>query len=1251
MYFEYFPYQSKSVDFYLIGILLLFGIGFAVRGVYNIRVVIRSVRKSPKALFGNTPLVAKAESGFALVIALGLMAFMLLLMMGLTAFIRVETQSASINRQQLEARQNALLGAMIAVGELQRTTGPDQRVTATAGIYDTQVETETVSGVNQPHWVGVWNANPGVAWLNDRYNSSDSYYNYAARRDGSDGRFIGWLVSGSQNNRNDVDFPATFHANESAELVGMDFDEMDPLQIRNRVRVEKVDIQGANGAAGGSYAFWVGDESAKARVDTFSENPGVADSLARRSRFMVNQRSGIEVIQPALDNPFADFSGMDTSFERAIFFDEILLSNTARSSGLAHGAQREFLNRHFHSLSIHNKSLLTNTLSGGLRMDLSAFLRNANADSLSPFSGLPAYFDGNVHRISPPLAGTANHPAPEGPSWEQLADYFQNRVDSGNALEIRKHTSRQSGIHPVITRFRLDIIPLFDRSDNPAAQGDDFYLYFAPLIVLNNTYDHPLTIPENSLWVHFLFEARDLNNERGVALVADWVKGYVSDSGATRLYEYFSSTGPSSNSSHPWAGTDIPNLMDNARFTQFTDTGGQSYRGVSFLLPPTTLAPGEVMSFGAANDGEDYSGDNLLEVGAFDSNPTAIRLLSYDANGDPLRASLEWSQALDDLPSRTRYRPTDNPSDVRYVEQGALHLQGDGPLPDSARLNPFLLTIGLAEQSTDVIEREDFLFLAEGVLSSNPNVNTRFASSLSSARNQRPTVAEGFDDYPAMSTTRAVRFDVALAGAFSYGLANDRTTAAQWSNNTRYGFLINGRWPSSPLWSYPIQRISSVDNPANPNFSYGAVASYSPFAESGQWNMHNPSVGLQVERAFWGTGVDFARGESQVALVGSVRESPSLISLGQLRHFPLSFDGLAAGSNFANGISPRRLGDSGQIINMTPAATALPGSPLPMDLGYVINDRLWDGFFFSGLSANVTDVQLNDWDFIPLNQRLRFLTSAQSSGLNDPAIAASALQIEGGFNVNSTSVGAWKTILAGANRLAFDPVAGTSEGNLKNPFSRTGFPSAGSGDNREERVSGFRELSETELQVFAEAIVGEVKRRGPFFSLADFVNRRLQPGNDTEGLFGTIEAAIRSTDLNNAMGGGDFTAADYPTGYTPPSGMIAELELGPLFEGLAQWLNQSDVLERIAPFITVRGDTFTVRAYGEVRDPGTGNVRSVARCELLVQRIYDYVDPTNSPQEAVLPFDNVSGEYVTGNLSTANEQFGRRYRIIQFKWL
>ena len=68
----------------------------------------------------SQPSRRQSRGGFALVIALSLMAFILLLLLSITSLVRVEAQSAQISTKQLRAEQNALLALNVAIGELQK---------------------------------------------------------------------------------------------------------------------------------------------------------------------------------------------------------------------------------------------------------------------------------------------------------------------------------------------------------------------------------------------------------------------------------------------------------------------------------------------------------------------------------------------------------------------------------------------------------------------------------------------------------------------------------------------------------------------------------------------------------------------------------------------------------------------------------------------------------------------------------------------------------------------------------------------------------------------------------------------------------------------------------------------------------------------------------------------------------------------------------------------------------------------------
>jgi len=91
---------------------------------------------------------ASTKHGFVLVVALSLMAFTLVLLVSMTLLLRVEAQASSAALAKVRAKEAARLALMMALGDLQKHAGPDQRVTARAEI----------TGVtnNNRYWTGVW---------------------------------------------------------------------------------------------------------------------------------------------------------------------------------------------------------------------------------------------------------------------------------------------------------------------------------------------------------------------------------------------------------------------------------------------------------------------------------------------------------------------------------------------------------------------------------------------------------------------------------------------------------------------------------------------------------------------------------------------------------------------------------------------------------------------------------------------------------------------------------------------------------------------------------------------------------------------------------------------------------------------------------------------------------------------------------------------------------------------------------------
>ena len=88
------------------------------------------------------------ENGFALAISLLLVSLLMILALGLLGMASIELRSSSRGELAAQARANARLALVKAIGQLQRTMGPDQRVSASAEILR--------KPVSQPHWTGVW---------------------------------------------------------------------------------------------------------------------------------------------------------------------------------------------------------------------------------------------------------------------------------------------------------------------------------------------------------------------------------------------------------------------------------------------------------------------------------------------------------------------------------------------------------------------------------------------------------------------------------------------------------------------------------------------------------------------------------------------------------------------------------------------------------------------------------------------------------------------------------------------------------------------------------------------------------------------------------------------------------------------------------------------------------------------------------------------------------------------------------------
>ena len=484
-----------------------------------------------------------------------------------------------------------------------------------------------------------------------------------------------------------------------------------------------------------------------------------------------------------------------------------------------------------------------------------------------------------------------------------------------------------------------------------------------------------------------------------------------------------------------------------------------------------------------------------------------------------------------------------------------------------------------------------------------------------------------------------------------------------------------------------------------------------------------------------------------------------IISLAQLQHASLTADDDYIGVGYQPGYA---VGNSWSTPYVQRNLSIDPerhfsgvGGPNPnantnfFDISYLLNTALFDRYFFSAIPQ--TDARQTVDYAVSMNPRYKFAngykfgkggitgytplysdlgmyaTASPKNLILDPAynqsgttapvvspeyVAAESLAIDGAFNVNSTSKDAWFAFLSGLNGMKY--LNSTLQGSTADSVT-TGVPfprslrqvpdSTNVTDlNFDPAWTGYRRLTVGQLNIMATNMVDQVRMRGPFLSLAQFVNRSLNDADRDKGtdpqdaaVSGALQYVIDPPSVtDNLATRKAYLQQDYGNnpinvltaqGHTLTTSMTGLLdkqlmypglrqtmnsqdafpdyskpaafrELGDRSTGIPGWLTQADILQVLGPVMAARSDTFVVRAYGEVLDQNDGSAATAnpvnpvilgrAWCEAVVQRFPDYVDPvTNQPS------DSVAGSYANGGhpMAPVNLSFGRKFRVVSFRWL
>ena len=467
---------------------------------------------------------------------------------------------------------------------------------------------------------------------------------------------------------------------------------------------------------------------------------------------------------------------------------------------------------------------------------------------------------------------------------------------------------------------------------------------------------------------------------------------------------------------------------------------------------------------------------------------------------------------------------------------------------------------------------------------------------------------------------------------------------------------------------------------------FGAAANWGSaplLSAATQWAIDTTGAGSQT---YTGPSRLASNGVTRAVLFHLPRSETPVLSLGQLQHATLSVSQPALTYAFGGSHEPTYpLGNSyaspviatNRLLQPNPANTPAilrntNGEPHLVDTSYLLNRALWDRFFFSGtpdVSAAALQARIDAGEPLP-NARLGRRTGATAADARDFDRSASTLLVEGAFNVNSTSVEAWAALFGSLRSVGVNPATGASATQTDSPFVRTPHVAGGkSVSSASDNWAGYRALTDAQVRVLARAAVAEVRSRGPFLSLGDFVNRALVAYPDERGLSGALQAALDATSglntsvlervrpgtTDNPLPTNDVelwtqSSHDYylqnmlaPRRNTPWLAR-AKAAMAPGF------LSQADLLQALGPGLSARSDTFVIRAYGEVINPvlaadDPGRIAGRAWCEAVVQRMPDYVDDAGNAAEA----RPVEGGAVI--LTEENRRVGRRFQVIDFRWL
>ncbi|MEP2774488.1 MAG: hypothetical protein ABJ118_15315 [Luteolibacter sp.] len=1154
----------------------------------------------------------------------------------------------------------------IALGELQKTAGPDQRVTAGADILSESDPLTPAEG--HAHWVGVW-------------DTSDYHPSKPTQK-----TFLGWLVSSPDPLSDESDASAAQDPDDFTIFLGDD--------AESSVVVPKIAVNDGSQYPG-AYAYWVEDEGLKADL-SWSEATTPDSVVKQASRLSAAPGPDYGVF----DGPFnGEFTYPLEENSTPWLQDMVKVISTADMALVtsSSGHQQDWLRTKRHDVTVGSLGVVADMKLGGLKRDLSlAFEMDGEADvSATSFPQLFSkqvgeFVGGNDRLASPHLAGgmrgvyerflyrdhsaaggifsgdiANSYTSPywasvRGPSWWALRDYanLYKRLAGSNgdySMAARAYYPNTSAraLDPSLPSSTYDDYTLGEiaRAEKavPRVSGSNAWNS-----ELNSTSSYIFRPARASYAPVALGSVNYFSLKRGpgskLQLIADptfYLWNPYNRTIHADKYAVEMMIGLPGRLKFVVKRADGSQIQYGPNdFSDFTSERSDS-QAVTYLLSGLRMEPGEVLA--ASPPPGDTNRNSSLALGSQPTETTGLTVKKFpvpntDANGNVV--SVTWSEVT--------IGPDDEVT-AYYELAGGRGQAGEAMHSYSYRMHTSL-PLGVTNAGNlsnrslwgDQIQSLAFWLNDKGDAVHDVEVDSAGVTLSSADLGGKSTGAFAAVAYLALPADSAAPVEI-----FS------QFNPAAVGNNER-----------------------SFDLRCDPNYTFRARC-----VEPGGLNYLIDEMGadfpMTVRNAYWGESYLDA-GSTHIPIT-HIPSNP-LNSLVEFSHAALTTKTSepyhAVGNSWASvmvsPVSP--YGVFSDNVNRDGVTAA--------DASWLLNDALFDRYFLSGIaqdysisssgyhaSGSLEETLTNffgpDYRSANANPVLRpYLPDGKTAAeivaeLDDTAegkgymkMAAYSL-ISGQFNVNSTSVEAWRALLQANKDLAVRYAGTGSDSSSGTPFPSSKAPAyngTGSGDY----WSGFSRLDDDEIADLAMEIVKQVKLRGPFMSLSDFVNHRVGGTSPTAlHYMGALQAAIEETDINGLVqrdAGG--ISPDYR------NGAFSQYFEDPLpnndrrtTTGIPGDVSQTNLLLPLAPRLNARSDTFCIRAYGEVRSEDGTKILASATCETVVQRFPEYMDsqtdasnnePWDQALENPLPLTVLPK---TSLLNETNTRFGRRFRVVGFKWL